>query len=84
LVEFDKISCLYFSIDGCIVLPFFKNESHLIGVSLTTRVGKDKKEYLTFNANDKKEVVSISLFELKSMQAIKRNHHFDKVIFSEE
>jgi Rho-binding antiterminator len=80
LHDYIEVACIYKIEVRCI----FQDGSHLTGIPLTTKVGKDKKEYLTFNANDRESVTSISLLDLKSMQAMETNPHFDKVTFSYE
>jgi Rho-binding antiterminator len=77
LHDYLEIACVY-----KIEVEFmFKDGSNLIGTPVTTSVGKDKKEYLTFNVKDKGSFVSLALLDLKSMQAVELNSYFDKVTF---
>jgi Rho-binding antiterminator len=80
LHDFVEIACLY----KIKVMLRLQDGSHLTGVPITTSVGKDKIEYLSFSVTGKKSVALISLLDIKSMQARETNRYFDIITFDFE
>jgi len=72
-----EVACVY-SIE---VLLTLNNDETITGTPITTKIIKDEGEYLEFRTSIDKELLSISLMSLKSMQANNSNPHFDKINF---
>jgi Rho-binding antiterminator len=73
--DYIEIACLFH-----LEIRLTLNDSKQIeGLAKTTKTGADKKEYLLLNQQAKQ--VEVDLENIKKMQAISANPHFDIIEF---
>lgn len=70
-----EVACLY-GFEVCLQL---KNQKKVQGKAITTQTTSEKKEYLLLLVDDQN--VQVDLTDILTMQAVKRNPHFDVVEF---